>query len=252
VLNVLTFLVEVVEQYTIWVYIICGAIIVWNLRRYLLAHSDRRNTIFPVEREVAAHREGQAMSVIGAMLAICVVAVAVRHFVLPSVNVAELVQPTPTMTLMIPTREPTATAVVEETPVATATPRPTPTHQPTLAVAAVTAPTNTPPPPEPSCADPNTCISAPRSGETVSGAINIRGNANHPQFQFYKVEFGIGSSPEAWSSIGDIVRRPVSEGALMTFNTAAVPNGTYTIRLVVVDITGNYPPPYTVTVNVQN
>lgn len=249
-LNVLTFLVKIVEQYTIWVYILCGVIVLWNLRLYLLAHSDRRNTIFPVEREVAAHREGQAMSTIGAMLAICVVAVAVRHFVLPSVDVTELVQPTPTMTLMIPTREPTPTAIVA-TPEPTATSRPTPSRQPTPA-APVNAPTNTPPPPASSCADPYTCISAPSSGETVSGTINIRGNATHPQFQFYKVEFGIGPSPDAWSSIGDIVRRPVSDGALATLNTAAVPNGTYTIRLVVVDVTGNYPPPYTVTVNVQN
>jgi len=251
VLNVLTFLIQVIEEYTFWVYIICGAIILWNLRRYLMAHNDRRNTIFPVEREVAAHREGQAMSAIGGMLAICVVAVAVRHFVLPGVDVTELVHPTPTMTLMIPTLDPTPTAVVA-TPEPTATPRPAPTLQPTPAATLAMTPTDTPPPLAPTCADPYTCISSPRSGETISGTISIRGNANHAQFQFYKVEFGIGSNPEAWSSIGDIVRRPVSEGALVTFNTETVPNGVYTIRLVVVDITGNYPPPYAVTVNVEN
>jgi len=252
VLNVLTFFVEIIEQYTYWVYIVCGAVVLWNVRRYLLARGDRKNTIFPVEREVAAHREGQAMSVIGAMLAICVAAVAVRYFLLPAVDVSELVQPTPTMTLVIPTREPTPTPPATEAP--TATPRVMPTAQATATTAMPTAAvTNTPAPPPPSsCADPNTCITSPSNSATVSGSLVIQGTANHPQFQFYKIELGIGADPTSWSSIGEIVRQPVNGGTLGVFNTQAVPNGTYTIRLVVVDVTGNYPPPFGVVVNVQN
>ncbi|MEN6479807.1 MAG: Ig-like domain-containing protein [Anaerolineales bacterium] len=251
-LNVLTFVVEIIQNYTYWVYIVCGAVILWNVRRYLLARNDRRNTIFPVEREIAAHREGQAMSTIGAMLAICVAAVAIRYFLLPSLDVAELVEPTPTATLLIPTREPTPTTPPTAAPTPTA--RTMPTQQPTAEVVPTTAATNTPepPPPRASCPDPNVCITSPTNGATVSGSLAIQGTANHAQFQFYKIELGVGTDPTSWSSIGETVGHPVSDGTLAVFNTQVVPNGTYTLRLVVVDITGNYPAPYEVTVNVAN
>ena len=250
-LNVLTFVVEIVQQYIYWVYIICGAVILWNVRRYLLARNDRKNTIFPVEREVAAHREGQAMSVIGAMLAVCVVSLALRQFVLPTVDINELVQPTPTVTLAMPTLQPTPTAPPTEAP--TATPRSTPTRQPApTAQMPASLATNTPPPPASSCPDPNTCIASPRNGATVSGSVTITGTANHAQFQFYKIELGIGADPTSWSSIGEVVRRPVDGGTLGVFNSQAVPNGVYALRLVVVDNTGNYPPPYEVVINVEN
>ena len=44
----------------------------------------------------------------------------------------------------------------------------------------------------------------------------------------------------------------MSSGRLETFNSNAYPAGTYTLRLVVVDTTGNYPEPCKVTVVVQH
>jgi hypothetical protein len=43
----------------------------------------------------------------------------------------------------------------------------------------------------------------------------------------------------------------VSNGLLETFNSGAYPPGTYTMRLVVVDQTSNYPEPCRVTIHVQ-
>jgi len=51
--------------------------------------------------------------------------------------------------------------------------------------------------------------------------------------------------------VGNLHGSPVSGGVLETFNSDAYPAGTYTLRLVVVDQTGNYPPPCRVTVIVQ-
>jgi hypothetical protein len=45
--------------------------------------------------------------------------------------------------------------------------------------------------------------------------------------------------------------RTVSGGVLETFNSGAYPAGTYTLRLVVVDRTGNYPEPCRVTIRVE-
>ena len=127
-LNIVLFLLDLIEQHTIWVYAVCAVVVLFNVRAYTLARRDRVNTIFPVEREVAAHNEGRAMSGIATMLGIAIIVTALKYYIVPSVNVSALVEPTPTVTLMIPTRVPTPTEVVE-TP--TATPRPRPTLQPT-------------------------------------------------------------------------------------------------------------------------
>jgi hypothetical protein len=108
------------------------------------------------------------------------------------------------------------------------------------------------PPPVPYCSDPNVCISSPGSNQTVSGAIGIYGTAMHGSFQFYKVEYGVGEEPGGWSSIGDTISTPVSGGLLMSLDTRAFPNGVYWLRLTVVDVTGNYPPPHRVRVVIEN
>lgn len=249
-LNVVLFLMDLIERHILWVYAACFVVILFNVRAYLRAHRDRVNTIFPVEREVAAHKEGRAFSNIGIMLGIAVIATALRYYVVPSIELSETFQPTPTVALLIATSTPTPTPVI---PTPTATPRPTPTRIPTVAMPTrlPTPPTPTPPPPPP-CPDPNTCITFPRPNQTLSGQITIQGTANHERFQFYKVEWGAGESPEAWHSINEIVRHPVVNGPLMPVNTAALPNGVVWFKLTVVDITGNFPPPHAVRVVIQN
>lgn len=71
------------------------------------------------------------------------------------------------------------------------------------------------------------------------------GTANIENFQFYKVEYNGGSG---FAVIGDLVHQPVNGGVLTSWNTAGFPSGTYTLRLTVVDVTGNYPAPCDVNV----
>jgi len=52
--------------------------------------------------------------------------------------------------------------------------------------------------------------------------------------------------------VGQLHRSAVSGGVLETFNSSAYPSGTYTLRLVVVDQTGNFPEPCRVTVTVEH
>jgi hypothetical protein len=90
--------------------------------------------------------------------------------------------------------------------------------------------------------------------QTVQGNVSIRGTANVDGFQYYKIEAAPGAKPadNQWTVVGQLHYNPVSGGVLETFNSGAYPAGTYTLRLVVVDRTGNYPEPCRVTVVVQH
>ena len=243
-LNILVFLLNLIERQVIWLYVACFLLILFYARSYVLARKDRSNTLFTIEREVAAHREGQAMSSIGAILGAAVIITALRYYVVPSVDVEGLIEPTATIVLAIPTR-PTATPTAE-TP--TPSPRPRPTRRPVRTTAPAT-PTPLPPPP---CPDPDTCISSPRMGAIVSGVVIIHGTATHGRFQFYKVEIGRGEEPTAWHVVSDIHEAPVINGVLDEFETTAVPDGVYCLQLTVVDQTGNFPPPCRVRLIIQN
>jgi hypothetical protein len=84
-------------------------------------------------------------------------------------------------------------------------------------------------------------ITNPLSNAVVRGTIQVTGSADHPQFQFYVLEF----SPEPvtgdqWRIIGAIVQTPVLDGVLQNWDTTQVPDGSYTLRLRTVRLDGNY------------
>lgn len=84
-------------------------------------------------------------------------------------------------------------------------------------------------------------ISSPTSNAVVSGTVEILGSADHPSFQFYVVD--IGPEPnigDQWSTVGATHDTPVINGRLEIWDTTQVPDGSYTIRLRVVRIDGNY------------
>jgi hypothetical protein len=85
----------------------------------------------------------------------------------------------------------------------------------------------------------------------VRGNVLIRGTANIANLQYHKIEVGAGPNPRAWNVVGQLHYSPVVGGLLETFRSDSYPPGTYTLRLVVVDQTGNYPEPGAVTVVVN-
>ena len=87
--------------------------------------------------------------------------------------------------------------------------------------------------------------------QVIAGQVTIRGTAQIDQFQFYKLEYGLGENPQQWNSIGDIHRSPVADGALGVWDTAGFPNGVFKLRLTVVDASGNFPAPCEVRVIIQ-
>jgi len=83
-------------------------------------------------------------------------------------------------------------------------------------------------------------ITSPRMNAVVRGRVQITGSALHTDFQFYKIELSSPATPEQWSIIKDLIYNQVVEGVLAIWDTTRIPDGTYSLRLRVVDNTGNY------------
>ena len=245
-LQILGYILDVIDQHTVWLYAGCLVAILFYVRIYAVARKAQANTIFTIEKEVAAHKEGRAMSGIGVVLAVAVLVTGIKYYVMPSVNLAAMIEPTPTSTLALPTAAPQTPTPEVETP--TITPRPMPTRRPIVTLALPTA-TLVPTPP---CPDVNVRITMPGMHSRISGRVTVRGTANDGRFQFYKLEYGQGEEPGAWHVVGDVHMAPVVDGVLEELDTPGLPNGVYWLRLTVVDQTGNFPPPCEVRVVIQN
>jgi hypothetical protein len=84
-------------------------------------------------------------------------------------------------------------------------------------------------------------ITAPQNNAIVRGSVPIQGSAIHPQFQFYKVEFAHEPiTGDNWTIIGAIREQPIVDGQLEVWDTTQVPDGSYSLRLRVVRLDGNY------------
>jgi hypothetical protein len=104
----------------------------------------------------------------------------------------------------------------------------------------------------PLCPDQRSLLIRPGENEIVSGELNIIGSATHESFQYFKIEAAPGANASGgWQPMGG-GNAPVVSGFLTTINTRNLANGAWSLRLVVVDLTGNFPPPCQVTVTVQN
>lgn len=254
--NVVSFLLTIIDKYTIWIYLFCLMIILIYVRSFILARRDRNNSPYTIEREVAGHREVRALSGVGILLALAAIITAIKMLVLPGIDFAKLSEPTATLTLPAATKLYVTTT--PETPgpttsVATATPRPvqnTPVETPQVTPTIAPEPTVQPRPA--ACPSGDVQIFSPGMDETVAGQISIIGSARNERFEFYKVEFSIGDQPGDWRVIGDLHRQAVSDGVLETLNTAALPNGTCWLQLTVVDQSGNFPPPCRVRIVIRN
>lgn len=257
-LNLLSFALELINERTIWLYAACLLVVLFYVRAFLRARGERDNTVFTIEKEVAAHREGRAMSAIGLVFGVAVVITAVKFYLVPTVDLEALApRPTPTLTLPLPTR--VLATMTPTSPAATNTPAPTSAvarPEPTRAPLPTLPPPTVAPAPvaaaPAACSNPSVQITSPGMNATLSGRVAVSGIASGGNFQFYKVEYGQGEQPGSWHVISDVHRSPVGGGVLEEFDTRILPNGVYWLQLTVVDKTGNFTNPCRVRVVIQN
>jgi len=82
-------------------------------------------------------------------------------------------------------------------------------------------------------------ITSPEPFAVLRGQVPISGTALHPQFQRYELYYRLEPG-ENWIFIGDAHFQPVDRGLLGTWPTTSLPDGTYSLRLRVVRLDGNY------------
>lgn len=97
-------------------------------------------------------------------------------------------------------------------------------------------------------------ITSPEPGSVITGPVAIIGSAvfDPQQIQFYKVEFGYGSHPTQWITMGDIHPDPVMNGWLETWYADSLPPGPYALRIVLVKRDGNFLATEPVPIQVQH
>jgi hypothetical protein len=235
-------LIEWLALYQWYLYAVCGLAVLFFLVRAVRARRQGARSIFALERETSMARAYRNTIAAVLVLAIAGLVFGSTSFLLPVLD--DAAQPTPTSTsgvLPMDTLTPTAPPPsVTPTARATATARPT-QRAPTATAAA--QPTQAVRPP--SCPSPGVQLTSPGIGAAVQGQVPIFGTANIDQFQYYKVEVAPGENPpdNAWGVVGQLHYNPVANGQLETWNTDPVPAGVWSLRLVVVDVTGNYPEP---------
>ena len=248
----MTVALRFINDNAIYVYALCGLLAVYYLRVAIRARRERRSSLFPLEREVALGKTYRTLGIALLLLAILGGTWAFGEYVIPRVQRIET-PPTPTPNLVVVIDTPTPTP---PPPTTTPTPAPVaaePTPQPTPRLATPTA-TSAPSSPTPAirlplCPNPGAAIASPGNGQIVTGEVRVTGAANINGFQFYKLEWSPSGGPAQWNWFAGS-EAPVVGGVLGVFNAAGLPAGAYTIRLVVVDNTGNYPDPCLVTVTI--
>jgi hypothetical protein len=141
-------------------------------------------------------------------------------------------------------------AALPPAPTAAATaraPEPSPTAR--AAKPAASAPKVTPRPTRApaapaSCPNPNVQITSPAADAVWSGAVKVYGNAAHPEFQRFDVQFKSLDAPDqdsSWRMLATGAQPVQNNGLLMEWVTNTVhPNGPYNLRLRVVQRSGNY------------
>lgn len=243
---------QAVADYQWWIYAVLGALLLFYLWRALAARREGARSIFKLEQEQARIRYSRNVTVMVVLLILMAVVFVLSNPVLPSFTPEPTVAPTPTETAG-PLVEPTLT-YTPPPPTITPTPKPTRTRRPRPSRPTPTPDTETTPTPvvhPPNCPNPGVRITAPGVNQVIQGNFAVRGVANIANFQYYKIEVGQGPNPQQWTVVGQLHYTPVTGGVLETFNSNAYPPGVYTLRLVVVDQTGNYPDPCPVMVTVQ-
>ncbi|MCJ7724186.1 MAG: hypothetical protein MUP03_08645 [Anaerolineales bacterium] len=214
------------STYEVLIYLIFSIGGLITLRWLWLVWREKREAVFGLEREFAQRRLISAFTTMLLILVMILSEFIISSFIIPVLPSSVLI-PTATLTLLI-------------TPTGTIT-----TDMATSFAKTLFAPQT---------AVPNGCvlnqveITSPKSGQEVSGIVDLVGTVDIPNFGFYKYEIASQGSEE-WSTIS-AGRNSVNNASLGTIYTKELTPGDYLLRLVVMDNQGQSLPPCIISIRV--
>ncbi len=199
------------------IYIIIGAITVWQLRKFYLAWEELRAAAFGLEKESAQLRLNRSAALLVVLLFLGTAEFGLVSYIIPSMP---NVEPLPTATIDL-LATPTTTLAADTGPLET-----------DISVTPESGTTSVPA----GCIPGELIITYPENNLTVSGVVEIEGTVNIPDFGFYKFEVA-SANTNNWLTIqaGD---SPKQDEILGFWDTTQLDPGNYNLRLVVIDNQG--------------
>ena len=223
------------RTFEIWVYILLGLVGLFYIRKFVLAWDDLRNAGFGLERDHAQSRLNSSATILVMLIFLAVAEFVLVTFVAPTMPGATPLS-TPTLGLLS-----TATSTIS--PAGTQAPSDLTNAVPGVVPTVVFAAT-----PGGGCLSGQIELTSPQNDQEVSGVVEVMGNADIPNFGFYKIEMKLPDAPN-WLTIqaGNI---PVAQGKLGDWDTRSLNPGEYQLGLVAVDNQARISPPCVVQVRV--
>jgi hypothetical protein len=205
------------RAFEVWIYLLLGLGGLIYIRRFILSWQELREAGFGLERERAQSRLNQSASVLVMLLTMAVAEFVLVSFIAPSVPGA-IPLSTPTLDLLA-------------TPTFTLSPG---TPEGTLNAASLTPTVVQQTEAANGCIPGKIEITSPKNGQEVNGVVEVKGNANIPNFGFYKYEM---KRPDeaTWATIqaGNAIVQ--NGGKLGDWDTRRLSPGEYQLGLVIVD-----------------
>ncbi|HEY3281201.1 MAG TPA: S8 family serine peptidase [Armatimonadota bacterium] len=99
---------------------------------------------------------------------------------------------------------------------------------------------------------PSLILTSPASLAVVGGTISIMGTVEGDSLASFEVQYGVGSSPSTWTTLGTAQTSPVTAGKLADWQTQNTGDGRYTLRILAADTSGQQSASALVAVDIDN
>jgi penicillin-binding protein 1C len=94
----------------------------------------------------------------------------------------------------------------------------------------------------PSATTAEVAITNPPLYSHLAGVVPVMGNARPGDFRLYKVQYGRGTAPAEWIPVGGDHYNRVDNNILEYWDVSGLPDGLYTLQLLVIEGSGNQRP----------
>ena len=230
-----------IDRVAIGIYIIIAAMVVWQMRKFLLAQTEYRSTYFELERDLARVQQGGALTSAIIALQFAVVVLGVQQVIVPFLQTEEDLQ---VQLASMPSDGDFLTATPapiddenfdiapvelpedEDSGIILLTPTLTPTPVGTIIPNA---------PPIEGCDSEQALLQVPANGMRVFQPILVIGQAYSDNFSGAKIEISGPSTNNQYSVVSNIDSPVRSMEAFFQFNPDRYMQGQYDFRVVVFD-----------------